>query len=207
MAACQKVSCLGAEWCEEWQTCENDPSMPQSKKAKVAEPAPPDRSKLSLKKSRFAKPLAEVDMNSFCKQVVPDNTKKQTDWSVRVFESWRNERVGEKCPADLLEQCTAEKLNFWLCHFVVEARRSDGKPYPSATLYQLLTHRINSELISLTFSDVDHQYNLCLECYIHVVFYTYHSLTFFFLLLYMVYDTPFSYFNRQHNFTQQLQLL
>ena len=29
MAACQKVSCLGAEWCEEWQSCENDPSMPQ----------------------------------------------------------------------------------------------------------------------------------------------------------------------------------
>ena len=76
MAACQEVSCLGAEWCEEWQSCENDPSMPQSKKAKVAEPAPPDKSKLSLKKSRFAKPLAEVDMNSFCKQVVPDNTKK-----------------------------------------------------------------------------------------------------------------------------------
>ena len=55
-----------------------------------------------------------------------------------MFESWRNERVGEKCPANLLEQCTAEKVNFWLCHFVVEARRSDGKPYPSATLYQLL---------------------------------------------------------------------
>ena len=41
-----------------------------SKKAEVAEPARPDRSKLSLPtKSRFAKPLAQVDMNSFCKQV------------------------------------------------------------------------------------------------------------------------------------------
>ena len=65
-------------------------SMPESK-AKVA---CGDRSKCSLKKSRFAKPLTEVDMTSFCKQVVPSNTRKQTDWLVEVFESWRSERDG-----------------------------------------------------------------------------------------------------------------
>ena len=124
---CENSSCLGGEICEEWNCCENDSQMPESK-----------RSKLSLKKRRFAQPLAEVDMNTLCKPVVPSNTRKQTDWCVNVFESWRSARDGEKCPANLLQQGTVEELNFWLCRFVVEARRSDGKWYPSATLYQLL---------------------------------------------------------------------
>ena len=112
---CENSSCLGGEICEEWNCCENDSQMPESK-----------RSKLSLKKRRFAQPLAEVDMNTLCKPVVPSNTQKQTDWCVNVFESWRSARDGEKCPANLLQQGTVEELNFWLCRFVVVARRSDG---------------------------------------------------------------------------------
>ena len=42
------------------------------------------------------------------------------------------------CPLDLLEKPEAEKLNFWLSCFVVEARRKDGEPYPVRTLYLLL---------------------------------------------------------------------
>ena len=99
-----------------------------------------DRSNLSLKKSRFAEPLAEVEMNSVCKPFVPNNTRKQTDWAVKVFESWCSSRDGENCPKDLLTRpsTNVEELNVWLCRFVVEARHADGNEYPSATLYQLL---------------------------------------------------------------------
>ena len=71
---CENASCLGAEWCTKWNCCENDP---EPKRAKVIEPARRDRLKLSLtnkRKSRFAKPLAEKDMNFLCKPVVPSNT-------------------------------------------------------------------------------------------------------------------------------------
>ena len=39
---------------------------------------------------------------------------------------------------DLTEKPEAEKLNFWLSRFVVEARRKDGEPYPVRMLYLLL---------------------------------------------------------------------
>ena len=122
---CRNTSCLGSEFCEEWECCKEN----VGKKSK----------KLSLKKPRFAQPLAEADMNSLCKPPVPANTRKQTDWSVNVFEAWRCARDGEeKCPENILRDCSAETLNAWLCHFVAEVRQVDGLPYPSATLYQLL---------------------------------------------------------------------
>ena len=64
--------------------------------------------------------------------VVP-NTDKSTAWALRTFTDWRNERnrhaaIGDKCPLDLLENPEANKLNFWLSRFIVEARRKDGEP-------------------------------------------------------------------------------
>ena len=78
-------------------------------------------------------------MNTLCQPFVPSNTRKQTDWAMNVFESWRSTRNGEKCPAQMLtKKCTVKELSDWLCHFVVEARHSDRKLYPSTTVYQLL---------------------------------------------------------------------
>ena len=112
------------------RSADDDTSAPPAKKTGL---------KLSLNKPRFAEPLGEVDMNTLCQPFVPNNTRKQTDWAMNVFESWRSTRNGENCPAHLLtKQCTVKELSDWLCRFVVEARRSDGKPYPSTTLYQLL---------------------------------------------------------------------
>ncbi len=41
------------------------------------------------------------------------------------------------CLPDLFKVGPANQLNHWLSRFVVEARRADGGPYPSSTLYQL----------------------------------------------------------------------
>ena len=43
------------------------------------------------------------------------------------------------CPADLLESNNVKLLNFWLWHFVVEARREGGNSYPPATIHSLLS--------------------------------------------------------------------
>ena len=45
----------------------------------------------------------------------------------------------EKCPLDIFEMPDTEKLNRWLSHFVVQARRQDGEPYPARLLYLLLS--------------------------------------------------------------------
>ena len=75
---------------------------------------------------------------------VAPNTHKSTMWAVRTIDAWRDERnanseMGEKCPLDLFEKPDAEKLNRWLSRFVVEARRQDGEPYPTRSLYLLLS--------------------------------------------------------------------
>ena len=95
------------------------------------------------KKARFAKPLSETQMTDLEKGPVVPNTEKSTAWALRTFNDWRNNRnkqsaTGDICPLDLLEKPEAEKLNFWLSRFVVEARRRDGEPYPARTLYLLL---------------------------------------------------------------------
>ena len=67
-------------------------------------------------------------------------TEKNTAWAVRVFQEWLKQRNDtstddKKCPYNLLEKPVADKLNYWLSRFVVEARRSDGQCYPATTIY------------------------------------------------------------------------
>ena len=98
---------------------ENKP--PSSKKRRLS---------LSLKgKGRFATPLQQEEMLSVCEGSTPENTKKNTEWAVHVFNEWRTERpaVDEQCPPDLLECPSAEKLDFCLSRFVMECRRADGQ--------------------------------------------------------------------------------
>ena len=106
-----------------------------------AEKSPPrkkTRLSLSLKNKRFAAPLTETEMGKLCEGYTPQNTAKNTSWALRVFKDWESQRDGEQCPSDLFESPSAEKLNYWMSRFVVESRRSDGNPYPSSTIYQLL---------------------------------------------------------------------
>ena len=57
-------------------------------------------------------------MNFMCQPFVPNNTCKQTDWAVNVFETWQSGGNGDKCPADLLtNQRTVKELNEWFVAF------------------------------------------------------------------------------------------
>ena len=46
--------------------------------------------------------------------------------------------IKETCLLDLLEKPDAKKLNYWLSHFIVEARHKRDEPYPVHVLYILL---------------------------------------------------------------------
>ena len=94
--------------------------------------------------SRFSTMVGDDEVSSMSKGYVPPNTQKNTDWAVKNFGTWRdqrNEKVSsddEKCPPELLSSTDTVLLSKWLCLFVNETRRSDGTLYPPRTLYQLL---------------------------------------------------------------------
>ena len=92
--------------------------------------------------NRFASPLSEAEIAKYGQGPVVPNTVKSTNWAVRVFTEWcleRNKKESEKCPVNLLEsKPTAQLLNKWLARFVLEARRADGSPYLSSSIYQIL---------------------------------------------------------------------
>ena len=80
-------------------------------------------------------------MGKICQGYVLSNTRKSTSWAVRVFQSWREQRnkhVTEQCPEKLLEKPTVELLNYWLSRFVVEVCCEDEKPYPPASINNIL---------------------------------------------------------------------
>ena len=85
----------------------------------------------------FPAPISPGSMEKVCQGYVPVNTSKSTNWSLRVFNAWREERNKcslEQCPDNLLKEPNSECWNYWLSRFVIGARRADGKPYPPATI-------------------------------------------------------------------------
>ena len=96
-------------------------------------------------KSRFAESVSSSKLATMTKAVVPKNTQKNTGWALRNFSEWRKERekrcIGEKCRPGLFDSppWDVAELNHWLCLYVLETRRTDGKKYPITTVYQLLS--------------------------------------------------------------------
>ena len=98
------------------------------------------RLRLSLNKKSKPTPcerfsfLSSEEVEAAKQAIIPKNTKKCTDWSVRTFRSWltqRNQRCasGDECPEDVLLTDNHELLRKWLCNFASELRKEDGSPY------------------------------------------------------------------------------
>ena len=88
---------------------------------------------------RFGPLVTQSQITAVQNSGVPVNTKKNTSWAVNVWTEWadyRRKRCPTECPPHLLTIQACE-LNDWLCRFVLEVRRKDGKPYPPNTLHQL----------------------------------------------------------------------
>ena len=125
-----------------------DGLLKQSKRTRsVTQPSPPED-------ARFGPLVTQSQITAVQNSGVPVNTKKNTSWAVNVWTQWadyRRHRCPTECPPHLLTIQTCE-LNDWLCRFVLEVRRKDGKPYPPNTLDQLccgilnVVVRINSYL-------------------------------------------------------------
>ena len=131
LSMCSKSSCLGEPWCSDWGCCETAPPAAKRTRSRVDDE----------KENRFTAPHSPTTMRKICQGYIPPNTSKSTSWAVRVFQSWREQRnksISELCPEKLLEEPTVENLNYWLSRFVIEVRREDGKPYPPASINNIL---------------------------------------------------------------------
>ena len=82
---------------------------------------------------RFTFDTTVEDLDSFKVGYCPANTVKNNEWALRSFESWRVARnvkySSEQCPSDLFATGSDKDLCDWLCRFVSEARKADGKEY------------------------------------------------------------------------------
>ena len=91
---------------------------------------------------------------------IPQKTKMQTDWTVRVWEQWaksRNSRLlpGEKPFSAEFGSLTRSEMQFWLCRFVLETRKANGEPYNPNTLYQICCGLLRHLRINCNRSDVN----------------------------------------------------
>ena len=100
--------------------------------------SPKKKKQIKLSK-RVEKVSTQKVIDEIYKGYVSANTKRNTEWSRRVFAEWRASRDDEEvCPPDILENPNIKKLNFWIPRFINEVRCIDGQPYPPRTINQIL---------------------------------------------------------------------
>ena len=98
-------------------------------------------------KQRFEKISNSEEIDRRIRDNVPQKTRYQNQWCVRVWQSWaewRNECKDEslvtekfKTVPTVIDTSNPEELGFWLARFILEVKRKDGKVYPPATLFQI----------------------------------------------------------------------
>ena len=88
--------------------------------------------------------LSVEEASKRIRNAVPKSRLNKTMWSIRIFESWKNERANENGSAELgmlglyvsavqnlkrnmLSGMTTDTLSFWLCKFVQKVRDKHGK--------------------------------------------------------------------------------
>lgn len=106
------------------------------------------------KSSRFKKPVTTNEIEQREKDRIPKKTRQSTAWSVNVYRTWathRNDQIDTlqdddpSVPVDF-KTSIAEEINYWLTRFILEVMRSDGKPYPANTLYNISAGHFRDDL-------------------------------------------------------------
>ena len=89
----------------------------------------------------FDRLMSEEDFQC-AKGVILLNTKSSSKWALHDLHDWMdswNSNSNENVPEDILSCPDAEVVCKWLCLFVQETRKENGKQYPPATIRCLLS--------------------------------------------------------------------
>lgn len=121
-----------SEWIDSDSDKENEDFQPLKKRQK--------------KQDRFSEIVSGKELEGISKGFTPQNTAKNTKWAISTFQQWiysRNQRTtaGETINPNILcapVDADCKELCRALCLFVLEARKTNGEPYPAKTVDHLL---------------------------------------------------------------------
>ena len=103
---------------------------------------PHERLSSTTERRVYGSPKSQKDIKRSMESGVPEKTRSQTNWAIKVWTEWATSRNRNLLPDEApfnceIETLSAQLINFWLSRFVLEIRRRDGERYPPASLYQL----------------------------------------------------------------------
>ena len=95
----------------------------------------------AARSSRYGLPMSEPQLEQLRMNGIPEKTRAQTEWGIRVWRDWASERNATNgevfLPPEFMEAARKQQLCAYMCYFGTEIRRKDGEEYPPQTLYQL----------------------------------------------------------------------
>ena len=94
---------------------------------------------------RFADPKSDEEVNNMRSTAVPRKTKADTEYCMRIWDTWRKERISrDEADSEADKQITPitqmdkEVMKRWLILFVLEVRKQNGTEYPPNTLHHIV---------------------------------------------------------------------
>ncbi|XP_063397184.1 uncharacterized protein KIAA1958-like [Mytilus trossulus] len=87
---------------------------------------------------RFTAPVSDEDIEKLISSQANANTKKNTKWSIGVFNEWRIARSKHGDSIADIHMLEAAEMNHWLQRFVIEVRNKKGEEYPPKSLYSII---------------------------------------------------------------------
>ena len=91
--------------------------------------------------ARFATSKTDEEVIKMRQNAVPQKTRQDTGYCVRVWDAWASNRNQSSNAEDTIQpllQLSLEKLQYWFSRFVLEARKKDGTEYPPNSLYHIV---------------------------------------------------------------------
>ena len=95
--------------------------------------------KPAVKRTRYARPFTDEEVKCQKKNAIPENTRQDTNYCMRLFNHWRESRTettGVSIP--MLSEMDCSQLSRWVQRFILEARKKDGTEFQSTTLHHIV---------------------------------------------------------------------
>lgn len=87
---------------------------------------------------QFAAPKTDEEISEARVQAVPKKTREDTEYCIRIWESWRSNRISHGYIVPSILQMSPQTMSQWMSKFVVEARKVNGCEYQPNTLYHIV---------------------------------------------------------------------
>ncbi|ESO98023.1 hypothetical protein LOTGIDRAFT_174460 [Lottia gigantea] len=87
---------------------------------------------------RFQTQVSQFEIDTLIHSQTNANTRKNTKWSLNIFNEWRKCRSKGDNDIPELQDMTAEELDYWLQRFIVELRKMNGDEYSPKSVYYII---------------------------------------------------------------------